>query len=278
MKVIIPMGGLGQRFVDAGYNVPKPFIEVAGQKIIDRIVNMFGEDDEMIFICNERHLRTDDTESYLQGIKRGCTILSVPQHTKGPVFTVIPHLDSIHDDEEVIVCYCDNPYLWNYREFKNYVNKNNVDGCILTHSGFHPHRLSSTYMAYCKTEGDSLIEIKEKEPYTDNHWEEHASTGTYYFSKGSYVKKYFQNAVKNEVKHTNGEYYVTLVYNLLVNDGLDVRVFDTDYVTVFGTPEEVKNYEAWNTIISGTQVKSEKDLLKSYNYWKGYEKNITQIK
>ncbi len=275
MKVIIPMAGLGQRFVDAGYNVPKPFIEVAGQKIIDRIVNMFDEDDEMIFICNERHLRTDDTESYLQGIKRGCTILSVPQHTKGPVFTVMPHLDSIRDDEEVIVCYCDNPYLWDYKKFKNYVNKNNVDGCILTHSGFHPHRLSSTYMAYCKTEGDSLLEIKEKEPYTDNHWEEHASTGTYYFRKGSYVKKYFQDAIENEVKHTNGEYYVTLVYNLLVNDGLDVRVYDTDYVTVFGTPEEVKNYEAWNTIISGAQVKSEEDLLKSYNYWKGYEKNIS---
>ena len=90
--------------------------------------------------------------------------------------------------------------------------------------------------------------------------------------------KYFFNAVKNEVKHTNGEYYVTLVYNLLVNDGLDVRVFDTDYVTVFGTPEEVQNFEAWQTILKGTQVKSEKDLLKSYNYWKGYEKNITQIK
>ena len=31
MKVIIPMAGLGQRFVDAGYTEPKPFIEVAGE-------------------------------------------------------------------------------------------------------------------------------------------------------------------------------------------------------------------------------------------------------
>ena len=270
MKVIIPMAGLGQRFVDAGYTEPKPFIEVAGEKIIDRIVNMFDKDDEMIFICNERHLKTDDTESYLQGIKRGCTLLSVPQHTKGPVFTVIPYLDYVHDDEEVIVCYCDNPYLWNYNHFRTYVEKNNVDGCILTHSGFHPHRLSSTYMAYCKTEGDLLVEIKEKEPYTDNHMGEHASTGTYYFRKGSYIKKYFQDAINNEVKHTNGEYYVTLVYNLLVADGLDVRVYDTDYVTVFGTPEEVENYEAWNTILSGGQVDTEEDLIKCYNYWKSY--------
>ena len=275
MKVIIPMAGLGQRFVDAGYKKPKPFIEVAGQKIIDRIVNMFDEDDEMIFICNERHLQTNETESYLQGIKRGCTILSVPQHTKGPVFTVMPHLDNIHDDEEVIVCYCDNPYLWDYEDFKKYVTENKVEGCILTHSGFHPHRLSSTYMAYCKTEGDSLVEIKEKEPYTDDHMNEHASTGTYYFSKGSYIKKYFQAAIDNEVKHTNGEYYVTLVYNLMVTDRLDVRIYDTDHVTVFGTPDEVENYEAWNTIISGLQVDSEEDLVKCYNYWKEYERSRT---
>ena len=59
----------------------------------------------------------------------------------------------------------------------------------------------------------------------------------------------------------------------MINDGLNVNVYDTDFVTVFGTPEEVQNYEAWNTIISGTQVKSEEDLIKSYNYWKNYAKN-----
>jgi len=118
-----------------------------------------------------------------------------------------------------------------------------------------------------------LQEIKEKEPYTDNHWTEHASTGTYYFRKGKYIKKYFKEAVENKVKHTNGEYYVTLVYNLLVRDGLDVRVYDTDYVTVFGTPEEVQNFEAWQTILKGTQVKNEKDLIKVYNYWRKYNEN-----
>ncbi len=277
MKVVIPMAGLGQRFIDAGYNNPKPFIDIDDQKIIDRIVSMFDKDDEMIFICNERHLLDNNIKLYLQSIKRGCTILSVPQHTKGPVFTIIPYLKHISDDEEVIVCYCDNPYLWDYKHFKKYVKENNIDGCILTHSGFHPHRLSDTYMAYCKTKDDLLIEIKEKEPYTDNHMQEHASTGTYYFRKGSYIKKYFQYAIDNGVKHTNGEYYVTLVYNLLVADGLNVRVYDTDYVTVFGTPEEVQNYEAWNKILSGDQVNSEEDLIKCYRYWRDYHERKLKI-
>ena len=45
MKVIVPMAGLGQRFVDVGYENPKPLIEVAEKPIIDRIVDMFDSND-----------------------------------------------------------------------------------------------------------------------------------------------------------------------------------------------------------------------------------------
>ena len=271
MKVIVPMAGLGQRFVDVGYEKPKPLIEVAEKPIIDRIVDMFDSKDFLIFICNERHLEETEIREYLYDIHPNSLVVSVPEHNEGPVFTTLPYMDIIEDDEPVIVTYCDNPYIWNYKEFKKWTKESEVDGCILTHSGFHPHRLASTYMAYCKTKKDgSLIEIKEKEPYTDNHMEEHASTGTYYFKKGSYIKKYFQDAIDNKIKHSNGEYYVTLVYNLLLKDKLDVKVYDTDHVMVFGTPSEVENFEAWNTILDGSQVKSEEDLIKCYNYWKEF--------
>ena len=34
MKVIIPMSGVGRRFVEAGYTDPKPLISVDGKPII----------------------------------------------------------------------------------------------------------------------------------------------------------------------------------------------------------------------------------------------------
>ena len=48
MKIIIPMAGLGQRFVDVGYKNPKPFIWVDDDYIISKIVNMFDDKDEII--------------------------------------------------------------------------------------------------------------------------------------------------------------------------------------------------------------------------------------
>jgi len=268
MKVIIPMAGYGQRFIDAGYQDPKPMIVVNGWQIIHYICSMFDRvNDDFVFICNEGHLSKTPMRTQLNGMVGKSRIIGIPAHKRGPVFTVIDHLDLIDDEEEVIVSYCDNPYLWDYEAFKKWVKDCKSDGAIISHTGFHPHRLSSTMMAYMQQKECVVSAIKEKECYTNNPMEEHASTGTYYFGKGKYVKKYFKQTIDENITY-NGEYYVTLVYNLMIRDGLLVHSYPTEYATVFGTPEEVRTFEAWQTILR--KVKSEEDLLKCYKYWKGY--------
>lgn len=279
MKIVIPMAGTGDRFVRAGYTDPKPLIKVNGERIIEYIHQMFSPDDEIVFICNETHMRTTDMRTILQNLVPNCKIYTIPDHKKGPIFTMLStDLDSyIKDDEQVIVCYCDNPYLWDYEEFKTWIKSTDSDGCILSHGGFHPHRLSPTFMAHIKETNLVVSAIKEKEPYTSNPMNEQASTGTYYFKKGSYIKKYFQQAIDKNVNY-NGEYYVTLVYNLLINDGLKVTCYPTDFVTVFGTPEEVENFEAWQVLLNSTQIKNEEDLIKCYHYWKSYNEKRSASK
>ena len=268
MKIVIPMAGTGQRFVAAGYADPKPLVRVNGKMIIEYVCEMFDRaNDEFIFICNGTHLSTTNMGDVLASLVSKCKTISIPNHKKGPVFTVINHMDLLDDEEEVIVSYCDNPYLWNYEHFKKWVKDKGSDGAILTHTGFHPHRLSPTMMAYLKQEDLVVSAIKEKACYTDNPFNEHASTGTYYFKKGKYVKKYFPMVIDQNINY-NGEYYVTLVYNLLIQDGLLVHSYLTDYVTVFGTPEEVENFEAWQVLLA--QIKNEADLVKCFNYWRRY--------
>ena len=270
MKIVVPMAGFGDRFVTAGYKEPKPLIEANGKRLIEHIVEMFDtENDEFIFICNKTHAHTTDMVDILKQIVKHCDIIVIENHKLGPVHTILNALDYIDDKEEVIVTYCDNPYLWNYSDFKNYVKEKDLDGCILSHTGFHPHRLSSTYMAYMKMDGDKVIDVKEKEPYTDNHWEEDASTGTYYFRKGSYIKKYFQECIDRNINFNN-EYYVTSVYNLLIDNDMNVGIYNTELVTVFGTPSELENFESWMTILKSAQVSSVEDAVKCYDYWKKY--------
>lgn len=265
MKIIITMAGIGERFIKAGYDKPKPFIVVNGKKIIDYIIDLFDEKDEFILIANNKV----NVEEVLSKNDKNIKIVYIDSHKKGPVFTVKHVFDQIKDDEEIIVTYCDNPYRWNYKDFKKNVKKKKLDGCILSHIGLHPHALNSTKMAFMKVDNEKVLEIKEKECYTDNHLKEHASTGTYYFAKGIYVKKYFNELMEKNINYNN-EYYVTLVYNLMIKNNLNVGYYDTKFVTVFGTPEEVQSFEAWKVILNSGQVKNEKDLLRIYRYWKKY--------
>lgn len=280
MKIVIPMAGTGDRFVRAGYEDPKPLIHVNGKRIIEYIVEMFAPTDEIVFICNFQHMLMNDMENILKSIAPNARVIGIPNHKKGAVYTVLnTDMSSyIHDDEEVIICYCDNPYIWDYDHFKKWIRDRDSDGTILSHGGFHPHRLSPTFMAHIQETNLEVSAIKEKEPYTDDPMSEQASTGTYYFKKGSYVKKYFQQLIDLDMHH-KGEFYATLVYNLLVKDGLKVHAYPTEFVTVFGTPEEVQNFEAWQTLLNSTQVKNEEDLVNSYRYWKAYnEKRNSQQK
>ena len=56
IQLVVPMSGIGKRFKDAGYNIPKPLIKVGSKEIINHVVNMFEKIERVIFICNEEHL------------------------------------------------------------------------------------------------------------------------------------------------------------------------------------------------------------------------------
>ena len=56
MKVIVPMAGLGSRFVTAGYDTPKPLIDVFGAPMIQRVVDSLGlQVHPHIFIVQRQH-------------------------------------------------------------------------------------------------------------------------------------------------------------------------------------------------------------------------------
>lgn len=155
-------------------------------------------------------------------------------------------LNDIDDEEQVIVNYCDFSMYWNYQDFETFVNETECDGCVVCYTGFHPHMLGSDNYAFCKTNlFDEILEIREKQPFTDDKMSEYASTGTYYFKKGKYVKKYFQQLMDEDL-NINGEYYVSLVYNLLIKDGLVSKVYEVPHMLQWGTPLDLDMYLKWS--------------------------------
>lgn len=258
VQIIIPMSGIGKRFIDAGYSEPKPLIEVDGIPIIEHVVNMFPGESNFTFICNSNHLTTTNMRTILERIAPAAKIIEIEPHKKGPVYAVTQIFNLLNDEEEVIVNYCDFSVFWNYADFLNHTRNRKADGAIPAYKGFHPHMLGSTNYAFMRDEEQWMLEIKEKEPFTNNRMEEYASVGTYYFRYGSYVKKYFQ-ALLDEDVNLNGEYYVSLVYNLLNRDGLRTSIYNVQHMLQWGTPQDVQEYKAWSNYFRNIIESNEED-------------------
>lgn len=262
MHIIIPMSGIGNRFVEAGYKDPKPLIVIDGKPIIEHVCDLFPNENKFTFICNSKHLAETDMREVLLCIKPNSNVIEIPNHKKGPVFAVSLVEDLIDDDEEVIVNYCDFGAYWDYEDFLKHTRNRNADGAVPAYKRFHPHMLGSTNYAFMRDDEQWMLEIKEKEPFTDNRMNEYASDGTYYFKKGSYVKKYFNELMEKDI-NLKGEYYVSLIYNLLVKDGLKVSIYDVQHMLQWGTPQDVEEYNIWSKYFKN--IIGEKEKLTALN-------------
>jgi HAD superfamily hydrolase (TIGR01549 family) len=270
MKVIIPMAGVGQRFLDAGYRDPKPLILVDGKPVIEHVVSMFSKDDEFVFVCNREHLRTTNMRSVLERVVPKCKIIGIDPHKLGPVFTVAQAFDYIDDDEPVIVSYCDFYEAWDYEGFKKTIAENKCDAAVTAYKGFHPHLLGPNFYAAMRVDDDNfMLECREKYSFTENKMDSFHQSGKFYFASGSIMKKYFQDIMSKGID-VNGEYYVSLVTQLMREAGLKIYVYEVEHFFQWGTPEDLRNYIYWSGIARSDKlpiVASGNDL-KILNYWK----------
>jgi NDP-sugar pyrophosphorylase family protein len=263
MHIIVPMSGMGKRFIEAGLKMPKPLIMVDGKPIIEHVCNLFPDEDKFTFICNSTHLANTNIRKVLQSIKPNANIVEIQNHNKGPVYAVSLVKDLIEDDEEVIINYCDFGTYWDYKDFLKHTRERNADGAIPSYKGFHPHMLGNTNYAFMRDKQQWMLEIKEKETFTSNRMDEYASNGTYYFKKGSYVKKYFQELMDKNI-NIKGEFYVSLTYNLLIENGLKISIYKIQHMLQWGSPQDVEEYNRWSKYFRNI-IKQEKKSSSKNN-------------
>jgi NDP-sugar pyrophosphorylase family protein len=265
MHIIIPMSGIGKRFVDAGYIEPKPLIRVENKPIIQHIVELFPGEHKFTFICNDLHLNNTNMREILLSIVPHCNIFEVcVLNRKGPVDAVLQATELIDELEPIIISYCDYGTKWDYQQFKNQINNHNIDGAIACYKGFHPHMLGNDNYAFVKEENNRMLEIQEKKPFTNNKMNEYASNGTYYFKSGKIVKKYFQELIDLNIS-INNEFYVSMVYNLLQKDGLNILIFEIEKMLQWGTPKDLQEYLFWSNYFLNRNIQFNKNFIDYQN-------------
>lgn len=244
MIIFIPMTGTGDRYKRAGYTQPKPLVPVDNKTMIERVLDAFPANGKYVFGVNREHAETTEVLAVLKKLRPDAKVIVMDGHKDGPVRTILEAAEALPDDEDICVNYCDFGVEWSFPKFESWLTEGKWDGAMTAYKGFHPHSLGPTLYAYMKNDGDRVTEIREKHHFTENKFEEYASSGLYWFRTGRALKAAAQKLVASG-QRVNNEFYASMLMQVLIEDGQKVGVFELDKFFQWGTPEDLRDYEGW---------------------------------
>lgn len=235
VNIVIPMAGKGQRFLEAGYKVPKPLLNLGEKPIIEHIIKtMRMPSAQFIFIVRQDHCEEHNLDKKLLEIEPTAKIVKINQLTEGSICTVLLAKEHFDDENPIIIKDCDQIINWNPSSFMEFVLRKKADGAIVN---IHTDRPNYSF-SRVDSKG-RIIETAEK-----NIISNHGSVGIYYFRKGSDLVKYAQRMIDKNIR-TNNEFYTSPVYNQLIQDFKIILHYPIAEIFQMGTPEEFfENQEA----------------------------------
>lgn len=225
------MAGLGSRFAEKGYSLPKPLIKIFGKPMIQHVVESLGiPDANYIFIVQKEHSVQYHLLDVLDEIVPGCKVVEIDGPTDGAVITTLAARAAIDNDTPLIIANSDQIIKWDYREFVGMFFLGFLDGVTAVFKAKDPK------WSYVKTSWTNVVEVAEKNPISDM-----ANVGIYGWTKGSDYVKYAKQMIEKGIK-TNGEFYIAPVYNEAIADGKKITFYEVEEMHGVGTPEDMNDY------------------------------------
>ena len=231
-NILVPMAGLGSRFIKEGFKVPKQLINIKDKHLIDISLDCLDyEGCNLIFVVRDEtvyNFHMDDLlrKKFGDDIK----VVVLDKLTDGSVCSCLYAEEYIDNDAPLIIHTLDiefrpvfNPHI---------MNNLNGDGLLLT------FKSNSSNYSYAKVDKNGFVtQTAEKKAISSD-----ACVGIYGFKKGSDFCKYAREMIKRDLR-TNNEFYISPLYNLLIEDGKKIRTEDVGKMHVFGTPDEFHFYK-----------------------------------
>ncbi len=240
VNIVIPMAGNGSRFAKAGYKNPKPFIDVNGKPMIQRVMdNLAFENDNYeisyFLIAKQEHLNKEkELVEYLQE-KYNVTFITVDKTTEGATCTVLFARKYINNDDMLIFANSDQIVDFEIKNFIDDAVNKDLDASILT---FIDEEKNPKW-SFAKIDENSLVEkVAEKQVIS-----QYATVGIYLYRKGSiFVDGAIDMIINND--RFNNEFYVCPVYNYIIKNGNKVGIFNIENSAMhgLGTPEDLQKY------------------------------------
>ncbi len=236
VTVLIPMAGAGSRFVDAGYKEPKPFIDVKGMTMVERVMdNLRVADGHNVLIAQSEHLQAYPDMVDMLEQKWKASFVPITGLTQGAACTALCAHRKIDWRAPLLLANCDQIVDFDANAFVADCRQRQLDGSILV---FRDEARDPKWSFARVSDNGLVTQVREKQPISDL-----ATVGIYLFmSAGDFFAAAMDMIVKED--RTNNEFYVCPVYNHAIAAGCHIGVYEVPASAMhgLGAPQDLKRH------------------------------------
>lgn len=231
--MIVPLAGRGQRYLEEGYGLPKPLIDVAGKPMLHWALKSIQEVEysKIIFVALKEHDENYGIFATIKNLIKEAVVILIDEITEGQLCTVLCAKKHLNNPEDVLIIPSDTLVI---SDLHNDIRgkSNDCSGLISVTN------LPGNQWSFAKlNDSGEVTEVAEKNRISN--W---ASTGIYYFSNGKEMMSYAEEMINNQEKTLN-EYYVIPLYQKMINDGLKIYTSKAVEMWDLGTPQAKEHFE-----------------------------------
>jgi HAD superfamily hydrolase (TIGR01509 family) len=268
MNIIIPLCGIGKRFQEAGYGLPKPLISVFDKKMIERVLDSIHySSDDNLFIIYHHSLEEYGFSTCIKTYDPRIQLIPIYKRTDGAAETIlygIQHIPHHLSTLQTLLIDCDTIYHVPILE--------KLRGISINATICFEDIESNPIYSYVRVEDDHIVEIKEKEKISN-----YANTGAYFFQNIHELEHHCDAIIQKNIRYKN-EYYISCVIQHMIDTGIPFQAvtIHRSHYSSLGTPEELHRYInrhlSFLFDLDGTLVKTDpiyhnvwKEILAQFN-------------
>jgi len=236
MNIVIPMAGLGTRFSNEGFKLPKPLIETNGKTLIEHSISTLGVEGKYIFITR----KYDNPEhnvlltKRLKEIQPNSIEIQLDKPTRGATETALAAKEYIDNNEPLIITNCDQITDWDASKFNEFISNPNIEGVVVTYPSTNPKN------SFAIVKDDRVVKLVEKQSVSDI-----ALIGVHYWREGYMFVETAEMLLEDFREEGRPECYISETYNYLIHTGANIKNYHisaNEYIPL-GTPYDLKIYE-----------------------------------
>ncbi|MDB5178154.1 MAG: hypothetical protein JWN01_97 [Patescibacteria group bacterium] len=238
LHIVMPMAGRGSRFAKIGYKTPKPLIEVDGQPMFLKALSSFDAIEApkaYTIIIRKEHDEQYDLQKQLKAKLPEANIVMTDEEPIGATRDALraePHLEA---DDGVIFMDCD---FWFASQAYNHMVEDSLSGKADIAAGLLTFESTDPRYSFVQTDDQGFaIRTAEKVAISNR-----AIWGAYYFGRASVFVDAANKLLAQPLTAELKEYYISPLFNMILQGGGQVQTAPVGEFGSFGTPEELDKY------------------------------------